>query len=137
MIMAGDFNCVISNLDCTGHRNSSRTLERLIQGLDLVDVWDATVYRQIYTHYTPTGAARLDRIYITEDLRQQKQGVETIAAAFTDHLAVLLKVAMTTSFIHEGKGLWRMNPCYLNELPFQDKILEAWESEGICRDTLI
>ena len=57
LIMAGDFNCVLSNLDCTGHHNSSRTLERLIQGLGLVDVWDASVNRQIYTHYTPTGVA--------------------------------------------------------------------------------
>jgi hypothetical protein len=48
MITAGDFNCVISNLDCTGHHKSSRTLERLIQGLGLVDVWDAIVNRQIY-----------------------------------------------------------------------------------------
>jgi len=47
MIMAGDFNCVISSLHCTGHRNSSRTLESIIQGLRLVDVWDATVNRQI------------------------------------------------------------------------------------------
>ena len=65
LIMAGDLNCVLSNLDCTGHRNSSRTLERLIRGLGLVDVWDASVNRQTYIHHTPTGAARLDRIYVT------------------------------------------------------------------------
>lgn len=74
MIMVGDFKCVMSHLDCTGHRNSSRRLERLIQGLGQVDVWDATVNRQMYTHYKPTGAARLDIIYVTEDLWQQKQG---------------------------------------------------------------
>jgi exonuclease III len=121
LIMAGDFNCVLSNLDCTGHRNSSRTLERLIQGLGLVDVWGASVNRQTYTHYAHTGAARLDRIYVTEDLRRQKQGMETIAAAFTDHLAVLLRMAMTTPFIHRGRGIWRMNISYLNDLPFKTR----------------
>ena len=73
LIMAGDFNCVLSNLDCTDHRNSSTTLERLIQGLGLVYVSDASADRQICTHYTTTGAARLDRIYVSEDLRRQKQ----------------------------------------------------------------
>jgi len=68
LIMADEFNCVLSNLDCTGHLNSSRTLERLIQGFGLVDVWNASVNRQTYTHYTRTGVGRLDRIYVTEDL---------------------------------------------------------------------
>ena len=40
---------------------------------------------------------------------------------------VLLRVAMSTPFIHRGKGVWRMNISYLNELPFQNKIKEAWE----------
>ena len=89
----------------------------------MVDVWEASVKRQTYTLYTPTGAAWLDRIYVTEDLRRQKQGVETIAA---DHLAVLLRVDMTTLFIHTGRVIWRMNTSNLNDLPFQDKIKEAW-----------
>ena len=52
-IIAGDFNCVTSNLDCTGHYNGSRALERLIQGLGLVDVWEATANRQVYTTTHP------------------------------------------------------------------------------------
>jgi len=127
MIMAGDFNCVTSSIDSTGHCNRSRALERLIHGLDLEDAWDATPNRQIYTHYTSTGAARLDRIYVTEEVRRQKQGVETIVAAFTDHLAVLLRVAMSTPITHRGKGRWTMNISYLKEVPFQDKIKESWE----------
>jgi len=38
IILAGDFNCVQSDSDCTGHRYSSRTLEKLLQGLKLKDV---------------------------------------------------------------------------------------------------
>ena len=34
MRLAGDFNCVITNDDCTGQRNYSRALARLMQGLD-------------------------------------------------------------------------------------------------------
>lgn len=39
--MAGDFTCVTSTLDCTGHRNQSRALQRLLHGLGLLDVWEA------------------------------------------------------------------------------------------------
>ena len=66
-ILAGDFNCVIPSVDCTGHCNRSRALERLIQGLGLVDIWEATADRQVFTHYTSTGAARLDMIYVTKE----------------------------------------------------------------------
>jgi len=52
-IIAGDFNCVTSNLDCTGHYNRSTALERSIQGLGLVDVWEATANRQVYTTTHP------------------------------------------------------------------------------------
>jgi len=61
-ILAGDFNRIISSVDCTGHCNRSRALERLIQGLGLVDVWEATADRQVFTHHTSTVAALLDRI---------------------------------------------------------------------------
>jgi len=52
--------------------------------------------------------------------------VETIAGAFTDHLAVLLRVAMTTPFIQTGRGIWRTNVTNLNDLPFQEEIKEVW-----------
>ena len=59
MILAGDFNYVITNGDSTGQRNCSRALARLIQGLDLIDVWETTPTRTAYTHYTATGASGL------------------------------------------------------------------------------
>jgi len=62
LLMAGDFNCVLSNSDSTGQRTCSRTLGRLIQGLRLQDAWDQKPSRQAYNHYTPNGSARLDRI---------------------------------------------------------------------------
>jgi len=47
----------------------------------------------MYTHYTPTGASRIDRIYVTTKIMFKKEGVETVAAAFTDHLTVVLRIA--------------------------------------------
>ena len=72
MILAGDFNCVITNDDCTGQRNYSRALAKLIQGLGLIDVWEATQTRTAYTHYTATDVSRIDRIYVTHVLRRRQ-----------------------------------------------------------------
>jgi len=65
-----------------------------MQGLNLIDVWEATPTRTAYTHYTATGASRIERIYVTHDLRRGQQGAETVAAAFTDHFAVILPLTM-------------------------------------------
>ena len=61
--MADDFNCVQTDDDCTGHRYSSTALEKLTRGLHLEDIWDTMLNAHAYTHYTPTSATRLDRIY--------------------------------------------------------------------------
>ena len=131
MLMDGDFNCVLSNRDSTGQRTSSRTLERLVQGLRLKDAWEQGTERQVYTHYTTNGAARLDRIYLTEGLYRNKQGKETIAVAFSDHMAVLLRIDLSIPFVHRGRGRWQMNTSFLKDRTVQQKISETWEE---CRE---
>jgi hypothetical protein len=59
----------------------------------------------IYTHYTAQGASRIVRIYLTRQLLKSKQGVESIAAAFTDHLAVILMVSLLPLARHEVKDI--------------------------------
>jgi exonuclease III len=51
MILAEDFNCVLSSAGCTGQGNYSKALETLVRGLDLRDAWDATPKRTVFTHY--------------------------------------------------------------------------------------
>jgi exonuclease III len=41
MILAGDFNCVLSQADCTGRGNYNKALERLVRGRSLRDAWEA------------------------------------------------------------------------------------------------
>jgi len=121
MVLAGDFNCVLTPSDCTSSLNISRALTRLVTGLDLVDVWDVNKGRMIYTHFTAQGASRIDRIYLSRQLLKSKQGVEPIAAAFTDHLAIVLRVSLSAPCTTRGKGYWRMNPTYLDDQQFIQK----------------
>ena len=127
LIMGGDFNCVLSNKDCTDNRTCSRAAGRLTHGLRLKDAWDSNRNPKGYTHYTAHGAARLDRFYLTDDLLAGKQGAETIAAAFTDHLAVLIRLKLTAPNVHRGRGRWRMNTTLLNDGRFRLKIRDSWE----------
>jgi exonuclease III len=72
ILLVGDFNCVLSHADSTGQGKYSRTLEKLVRGFSLHDAYDTPSPRPNYTHFTPTGVSRLDRIYITEHLKKNK-----------------------------------------------------------------
>ena len=109
MTVGGDFNCVLSQTDCTGNMNYSKVLNKLVQGLELTDVWKTTNNRAIYTQYTPQGAAWLDRLYVSPSLRNRKIGVETVMAAFTDHLVVCLLISLDAPLLRQGLGRWKMN----------------------------
>jgi endonuclease/exonuclease/phosphatase family metal-dependent hydrolase len=84
VILAGDFNCVLTQADATGRKNFSRALDTLVRGLGLTDAWDHTTTRPIFTHYTPMGASRIDRIYISETTKSKKTGLETRSAVKCD-----------------------------------------------------
>ena len=110
MIMAGDFNCIVSNIDSTGTNNYSCTaLANIVNGFGVIDAWDTSTSRRIYTHYTPNGASRIDRMYVTRNILSKKQSVETVAAAFIDHLAVVLRIAIDTPLTLRGRVYWRLN----------------------------
>ena len=79
-----------------------------------------------YTHFTSTGASRIDRIYVTRNLRTKQRGVETLAAAFTDHFAVSLRLSLDASSTLRGKGYWKMNISYFSEPDFQQTIKGIW-----------
>jgi exonuclease III len=51
LLVAGDFNSDLTHADTTGHQNYSRTLQELIRGLELVDMWETFHGRATYTHY--------------------------------------------------------------------------------------
>jgi len=61
-----------------------------MRGLNLTDAWNAHTAKTIYTHYTLKGTSRIDRIYIGNNLKPKKICIETVAAVFTDHFAVVV-----------------------------------------------
>jgi len=118
MKIGGDFNCVITS-DTTGHYNHSRAVAELIHGFALKDTWKQNPTKPIYTHHSISGATRNYRIHTTQELLEKKLGIEIIAAAFTDHHAVLLRLAVDTPILRMGGGRWKMNTAM-----FRDKRIQ-------------
>jgi hypothetical protein len=105
----------------------SRALQTLLKGIDLHDAWEAHPTRPAYTHYTPDGASRIDRVYISNDLRRRKQGAETTAAAFSDRLAVTIRMTFDTPRIMRRNSTWKMHTTLLDEPSFSAYIKEQWK----------
>ena len=126
MIIVGDFNCVVSPADCTGKPNMSRALATFVNGMGLRDMWETHNPCPAYTHYTNDGASRTDRIYATKTLIQRKKGAETVAAAFSDHFAVTVRITFDTPRMMCKARVWRMNTTLLEETAFRETIKEQW-----------
>jgi endonuclease/exonuclease/phosphatase family metal-dependent hydrolase len=127
ILLAWDFNCVLSHADSTGQGNYSKMLEKLVRGASLHDAYDTPTPRPNYTHFTSTGASRLDRIYITEHLRKNKYGVEMMPSAFTDHLAVIIRLSLESQSTRYGPSYWKMNAYLLHETDFLHRLRVEWE----------
>jgi endonuclease/exonuclease/phosphatase family metal-dependent hydrolase len=94
ILLAGDFNCVLHPNDTAGRYHTSRALTEIVGGMALTYTWTQNPLRPSYTHYTSNCASRLDRFYVTGDILTQKLGIETLPAAFTDHLVVVLRISV-------------------------------------------
>ena len=69
-------------------------------------------------------ATRLDRTYATKELSARKIGVEAVAAAFTDHLAVLR--IRNVHIVRRGRGFWKMDTSVLDDEAFKETLSEEW-----------
>jgi hypothetical protein len=98
-----------------------------VRGFSLHDIYDTPIRRPSYTHFTPTGASRLNRIYITEYLRRNKQGVETVPAAFTDYLVVVVGLSLESQSTLDGPGYWKMTLSLLRETDFLLRLRVEWK----------
>ena len=125
-IVGGDFNCILHQKESTGHFNYSRALYGLVHVFDLWDMWKANPPENGYTYYSPMGATRIDRIYTTKELSTKKVEVETVAAAFTDHLAAILRLSVEVPIIRRSRGLWKMNTSLFDEKSVKENLKQQW-----------
>ena len=129
MIIGGDFNCVIATSDTTGHYDHSRALAELNHGFctqGYIATKSYKTHKPTYTHYSISVATRIDRIYTTQELLEKKLGIEIVAAAFTDHHAVLLRLAVDMPIPRMGRGRWKMNNAMFRGKRIEESINTKW-----------
>lgn len=120
-LLAGDFNAVIRPRDSTGTSNFSRSLENLTRQLRFVDVWAALRGNDDgYTYITHNSAARLDRLYVCSDLKDQLRTAEIHACSFTNHHALTVRLCLPSLGNDYGRGYWSLHPRLLNEETLQE-----------------
>ena len=59
-------------------------------------------------------------------LRGRKRGIETAVTAFTDHLAVILRIALDVTIIHRGRSYWKMDEALVREAGVLETVRRRW-----------
>lgn len=132
VVIAGDWNCIARAEDTTGSAEPCRVLQNVLQDLRLVDAW-----RQLrpgdagHTYRGPTCTSRLDRVYVTEDLKGELRGAQLHTAAFGDHRAVSVDIALDTAARRaprrRDQQQWKFDPIVLTDPSFLPALAVQWE----------
>ena len=126
IIIGGDFNCVLDPADTTGHFYTSRALTEMVRELHLKDTWKQDQNRPAYTHYSNTGASRIDRIYVSSDIATKITGIDFLPAAFTDHNAVVVHLALGEMGMRRRTPRWKLDPTMLRDDKLKNQLRQQW-----------
>ena len=77
-------------------------------------------------HYRRSDAARLDRMYVSRQLSGRKYGAETAVTTFTDHLALILRIALIVTTVQLGCGYWKMEEALIRYAGVQETLQRRW-----------
>ena len=122
LIKGGDFICVTDPADTSGNFHTRRALTEMICGLHLADASTQDPTRLDYTHYSTTGA----RIYITRNITSRMTGIDILPASFTDHNAVVLRVALGEMGARRSHPRWKLDPTMLRDADFLTQLRQQW-----------
>ena len=138
IIMGGDFNFVESlELDKKGGDPNSgnigaENIKSLKRDFGLIDPFRAsfpTLKKYTYIHHQNI-AVRLDRYYISTELKSFVQNIDFLPCAQSDHwyLDLTFKGFDENNFVY-GPGFWKCNTSILNNENLIQEITHTWESE--------
>ena len=115
VILAGDFNCVLRTRDSSSP-NTSPALKAAVQQLQLHDVWEKLCPRDAgYTYVCRNAQSRLDRIYVSSNLREHLRTTHAHVCSFTDHKALTLRLCLPHLGQEHGRGFWSLRPYLLTD----------------------
>lgn len=116
IILAGDFNCVLHPKDQTPNFNKSVELDCIVREFQLTDTWEHTHGAAPgFTYITSHSASRLDRIYVSDTLKNQVLHSEVWPTIFSDHAAFISTINMEKQRTYRARGIWKLNTTHLHD----------------------
>ena len=131
IIIGGDFNCTLSELDKKGGNPNSRKLpvvreiDKLCNLYDLNDIWRQRNPNE--TQFTWRNKSfkiqcRLDYFLISKKLNDLIEKCKILYAPETDHSAVLLHIKSVELKQEKGPGFWKFNQSLLQDEAYVSKL---------------
>jgi len=66
-------------------------------------------------------------VYMSHDLMHKNTGIEILPAAFTDHNAVVLRLALGESVARRGRARWKFDPNLIQDAGRKTQIRQQWD----------
>lgn len=138
-VLAGDFNCVLTQKDCSKRLVSdvSRVeLRKLMRDFDLVDMKNhSEMEGPTYTHSQGSFHARFDRVYLSGEFTVSKITSQVQPLAFSDHALVTVTVGRPAPRSKKSSWWsgWKLNESLLEDdtLCVQIKDLIESKTQGV------
>ena len=119
IVLGGDLNCVMNEIDKCGGRNSFEQKKTVIQEMktlmrtrNLIDTWSCKhPNKQAFTWNNPSKKiyCRLDDLFISKSMESAIQNANILANIFSDHPVVTLSVSLESNETKRGPGFWKFN----------------------------
>ena len=126
LIIAGDFNCVLSTVDCFSGvvDKSTKVLTDIIENLSLVDIWrnlNPELLEFTYVDPSPNMCnSRIDMILCSNTLKSLCLSSKICQSPAPDHKVV--NVHLATKQNVRGRGYWKMNNSALESEEYEKGI---------------
>ena len=126
MILAGDLNCCLRDCDrrpiVNIHDNSRKSLQKLIDELELYDSWSKLHNTPGYTFFDKRtgGASRLDYILCGKMLSSDLKSICVNTCPVSDHESVTANLCMGNQ--KRGRGYWKLNNSLINNQDYIDNV---------------
>ena len=128
IILAGDFNSIISDKDSTSNASylKSECLKNICNNLNLYDVHN--IYNKglvQYTYIKKGYGSRIDRIYVNK-LKSKIQQFNTIPVEFSDHHAIMVKAGIANVNSIPRSCYWKLNNSLMSDEHICDLFKNSW-----------